>query len=112
MSGRESECAIVPTKAGNRPMGPDGGKGTPRFGTAGGKDDRNIEFGRHLNETTADSDAGAAITGHGVDEPCPPHRHRMAERSVSSDTEGWRRRRGRQHGEGLRSGPASQSGYA
>src|SRR4029077_13941384 len=42
--GRESERPIVPTKPGNQPEGPGGGKGAPGHDTVGGKDGRNADF--------------------------------------------------------------------
>ena len=44
---------------GTRPRGPCGGKGVPRYGTAGGKDGGNIESHNRLNGTSADSGMGA-----------------------------------------------------
>lgn len=42
MGSRSSERSIVPLNAGNRPMGPAGGKGAPESGAVGGKDARRI----------------------------------------------------------------------
>src|SRR5258706_11406757 len=53
--GRQSDGLVVPAMLGQRPKRPNGGKGATEHGTAGGKDDREIELGKHLNETSADS---------------------------------------------------------
>ena len=43
MGDGESERLILPSKRGNRPKGPRGGKGAPGHETAGGKDARDTE---------------------------------------------------------------------
>ena len=57
--GQETEHAVVPTKRGNSPRGPRGGKGVPGHGTGGGKDDGDTEPRDHLNATPPDSRSGA-----------------------------------------------------
>ena len=59
----ESERLIVPTKRGNPiPKGTLWREGGRRdYGTSGGKDDRDIELGVRLNETSEGSGAGEAV---------------------------------------------------
>jgi retron-type reverse transcriptase len=53
-------------KRGNPPEGPHGGKRGTGAWIAGGKDDGDIELRAHLNETSADSGAGAAGADDGI----------------------------------------------
>jgi hypothetical protein len=57
--GRKSECFILPWKRGTKPEGPCGGKGAPEHGTVRGKYGGDIELHDRINETRADSKAGA-----------------------------------------------------
>jgi hypothetical protein len=58
MDGRTSELLVVPTKQGNQPEGPCGGKGEPGSRTVGGKDEGNSCPGC-LNKTAMDGVQGA-----------------------------------------------------
>ncbi len=86
MDAEKSHRAVVPKKGGNSPEGPRGGKGASGYGTVGGKDDGDTRPRKRLNETTADSDAGAANARGGDHLPVAPHRRQL-------DEEAYRRTR-------------------
>ena len=69
------------------------GRAAPGHGTAGGKDDGDIEPRNHLNETPADSEAGEEMRERGAHDARAPHRHRLAARGVPAHAQG--RRNGR-----------------
>src|SRR5215469_2883377 len=92
--GRKSECLIVPMKRGNRPEGPRGGKGAPEHGHVRGKDGGDIGLHNRINETRADSEAGARDAAGGIDDACSAHRYRLAARGVSAHAQGRSHRRG------------------
>src|SRR5687768_6902824 len=63
----ESERPIVPTKQGQPPERPCGGKGAPSHGIVWRKDDGDIVLRNSLNETRTDSEAGETDAGRGAD---------------------------------------------
>src|SRR5262245_48508219 len=94
------------------PRGPGGGKGAPRRGTAGRKHGRYAETGTRVNETTADSGAGAAVAAEGVHLPQPPPGPPLAVRGVQPHPPGRCPGRGRTDRRGLRGRPAGEPAVA
>jgi hypothetical protein len=70
------------------------GRGHRNTGTFEGKDDGDIGLHNRINETRADSKAGARDTAGGIDNARPSHRHRLAARGVSAHAQGRSHRRG------------------
>lgn len=86
MGGGKSESSIVPTKPGNRPEGPGGGKGAPGHGTEGGTDVGIAESREHLNATSTDSKAGEGGPRAVVHEPGSLHRRVLASGGLFPDS--------------------------
>src|ERR1700730_2158762 len=90
----------TPTKQGNQPEGPCGGKRAPEHGNVRGKYGGGIELPKRINETRADSKTGARDAAGGIDDARPPHRYRLAARGVSAHAQG--RSHGRRRANGRR----------
>ena len=90
-AAEKSELFIVPTKWGNRPAGPCGGKGEPGCGTVGGKDGEDTKPHNCLNKTGTDSDAGEASARDGVHIAESSRGSRVATRGPSVHRQGRRR---------------------
>src|SRR5262249_28374655 len=78
---------------GTKPEGPRGGKEAPEHGTVRGKYGGDIELHDRINETRADSKAGARDAAGGIDDACPSHRYRLVVRGVSAHAQGRSHRR-------------------
>src|SRR3954468_11936938 len=110
MSDEASELPIVPTKRGNQdPRDPVEGRGyEPGVRIAGGKDEEDTDPRQRLNETAADSRAGAEGAADGHTYAGPSHRRGVSPRGLPTDAEGRGGRRGRPDGGGLRGEPGGQ----
>jgi hypothetical protein len=105
---RKSERSTVLMKLGNRPEGPSGGKGAPGCGTVNGKDNRHVKANKRLNETTTDSEAGAASAGYG-DGSIASHGPGVVRGGVPAHAKGRGSGRGWGDGASVRAGPAVRS---
>src|SRR6188768_577800 len=103
---------MVPTKRGQLPERPRGGKELPGHGTVGGNDGRDTDPRNHLNENRTDSNTGKADARSRIANAGASHRHRLAERSASAHPQGWSSGSGWPDGGRVRGKSGEQSSVA